>query len=486
MNSVKLDLNSNCSSIHNPELERLIEKANHLFNAKGINNRIRLYRRIIKLAKENNAEKEYGIGLSFIAYYYVRRREFNTALDYIKKTLAIAQKLKVYEWLPKLYNWSAYIHKAKGDFSNAIDFYEMEIEINVSTGNEEKSFVAFSVLGNIYEQQNNSTIAQKYYQKAKQLAFKYPTNQDIINNTPSLNTSIIGLLTDTERFEEAKNLCYETLDLLEKYKTIDKAILPYLYGYLSLINYDTGNFSEGMEYVLKAAKGASVNNMPLIFNITRLKAYNYAGLNNKSKAVLYYRKCLKQVEKVEGAYAIKIETLERARDYFKKQGLLADLLQASTLLDIIEAECQTLQAKLKVRVKSLTELDNQMPLLHDNKVIEIPTISKGLVQLTVKSIQCCYTETRANKNILKIITTDKTTELWVRMPLIELFDSICNENFLWLSRNAFVNKSHVEDWEKVAHTGIVKIGTKNFAISRRKRQILFAKTNTITNKSLSK
>jgi len=460
------------------ELEALILKANRYFESDGGNKRISLYKKILQISKEIDAEREYGLGLSFLTRYYLNMRQFNAALESITECLVISKKLNELEWFPRLYNWSGYIHRAKGDYSNAIDFYQLEIDTHIALNREQNCFIAYSVMGNIYGDLDNKALAESYYVKAQKLAAKYPENGDIINNTPFLNTSLIDFLSDGERYSEAKKLCYETLEFVEKHPSVSKTIVPFIYSALSLINYDTKNFSDGIKYAFKAEKYAINNHKQVAFNLCRLKAYNYIGLKEYEKAAFNLRKGLKLLPKVEGIYLVKIEMLQKAISLFDSIKARKDASNTQSLLDKVEVEYLTLQTKLKSRTKSLADIETSNTALPENKKqIELQTVHNGYLKFNIETICACYTQSEADKNVSKILASSHKEEIKVRRTLNNLYDTIGNENFVWISRSAFINKTHIKDWEAVAQKGKINVQGKVFEISRRKRKELFNNHN---------
>ena len=99
------------------------------------------------------------------------------------------------------------------------------------------------------------------------------------------------------------------------------------------------------------------------------------------------------------------------------------------------------------------------------------------MKLNINTVNACYTDNKTDKNVSKILVAEQQEEIRTRKSLKTLFDMLNNGNFVWIDRNAFVNKEHISEWEQVAQKGIVRIADKTFSVSRSKRKELFTNQN---------
>lgn len=455
------------------DLDDLLLKTQQQVSQEGKTIQPNVYKKILSLAKSLNDEKSYGKDLLMIAWHYLHKRQFNTSLLYISECLTLSKKINAQDWLPKLYNWSGYIHKAKGDFSNAIDYYELEIDINTKLNLEKDNIVAYQVLGNIYEYLENNRVAETYFLKAKSIAEKYPSYREVINNLPMLNASLICILTESNRNTEAQKLAFETLEFINKHNTVPKITTAFIYEALSLIYFENKQYDRSIEYVLKADKFPIKNYGELLFSVIRLKAYNYEVLGDYDNAILFYRKSIQLIEKVNGAYVPRLETLKKAVAFYEKNGHTKEANRVYLLMDKIEAELQTLHAKLKLRYRAAFSYESINNEIAGSKILTLQTINNGTVKLNMKTITACYTDNSTQKNVSTILIAEQQNEITTRKSLKSLYEIINHDNFVWIDRNAFINKANVEDWEQVAQMGKVTIAGKNFSVSRSKRKELF-------------
>ncbi len=463
-------------TITKQELEYLLENALEQVRANGISKTDVQYKTILRHAKSMGEERIYGRCLLMLIWYYLNRLEYTLALKSIHECLSLCRKINEIEWLPRLYNWLGYIHKVKGDFSNAIDYYEMEIEANLNLGWDANNFIAYNVLGNIYEYLDNNKVAESYFLKAKILATKHPDDWNINNNLPHLNSSLISLLTKGKRFSEAEILCYETIEFCNKNKSVERIVAAYIYYNLSLLKFNTGNYLESLKIITKINKPAFTKHKNLLLGIICVKAYNYEALDDTDNATSFYKKSIALINKVESMHSFKIELLKKASAFFDSVGFKKDSLKAQQLQDKLEIELQTLQTKLKLRYKSSISYENAISQLSDS-IISLPTIHNGIVKLNINSVNVCYTDNKTDKNVSKILVAEQSEEIRTRKSLKTLFDMFNNGNFVWIDRNAFVNKEQISEWEQVVQKGFVNIAGKKFSVSRSKRKKLFTNQN---------
>lgn len=459
-------------SITKQELESLLENALEQVRANGISKTAVQYKTILHHAKLMGEERIYGRCLLMLIWYYLDRLEYTLALESIHECLSLCRRINEIEWLPRLYNWLGFIHKAKGDFSNAIDYYEMEIEANLNLGWDANNFIAYNVLGNIYEYLDNNEVAESYFLKAKNLASKHSDDWNIKINLPHLNSSLIGLLTKNKRYSEAETLCYETIEFCNNNKSVERIIVAYIYYDLSLLKFYAGNYLDSMEVISKINKALFTKHKKLLLGVLCVKAYNYETLGDTDNATSFYKKSIALIDKVESIHSFKIELLKKASAYFDSIGLKKDSLKTQQLQDKLEIELQTLQTKLKLRYKSSISYGNVTGQLNDS-TISLPTIHNGIIKVNVNAINVCYTENKADKNVSKILVAEQNEEIRTRKSLKALYDILNHENFVWIDRNAFINKAQVNNWEQAAQRGKVDIAGKTFSISRSKRKELF-------------
>lgn len=465
----------------NEELQNLFVLTREYQITDGYCKRIGLYRKIEKLARALNAEQEIAHIMSVYARYYIDHKQYKKALQCIFEALPIAKKHGMNSRISNLYNWLAGIHLFSGDYSNALDYFQTEVEHNIKSGIEQHCFTAYNLMGNIYNDIDDDKTAEEFFTKAKNLIDKYPDFLDIQQSVVYLNTSLIVLKSKMEQYDEAKKLCFESIEL-SKNKN-DKRLLPNLYSALSLIAYDTGEYEAGIEYANKAKKHLAKNDFENAISTYRVFALNHLKKGNKKQAADAFKECIKYFNKVPTFTLLKIETLHKAAELFEATKAKRDLQMVQKILKDTELTYHTMQARLALRAEQLISFTNKLApveIKQPNGKRTLHAIGIGKVTLATEDIYACQTQQdTAGKNVSLVYVVNKDDYYRIPSALNSIFATINDDNFIWINRNVFVNKAHISDWESVAQRGIVNVYDKAFEVSRRKRKELLNNQTTI-------
>lgn len=465
----------------NPELQNLFVKVREHQLNDGYCKRVSLYRKIEAIAREQNAEKEIVHILSVFARYYIDHQQYKKAIECIYEALPIATKHKMNSRISNMYNWLAGIRFYLGDYSNALDFFQAEVDHNIKSGLEEHCFVAYNIMGNIYSDIDDLDTAEIFFSKAKALIDKYPDFMDVQNSTVHLNTSLIVLKIGKEQYEEAKQLSFKSIELAKKVN--DKRLLPNLYCALALIAYDTKKYDEGLQYAYKANKYLSKNDFDNALNIHRVVALNYLKKGNKRQASLAFKRSIEYFNKVPNLTLLKIETLNKASELFDSTNAKKDLMMVEKILKETESSYQTLQMRLAIRAEQLISFTNQLAPSETNQAnrkVDFHAIGIGKISIVIQDIYACQThQNTAGKNVSLLYVKSKDDYYRIPSALTSILAMINDKSFIWISRNCFINKNYIKDWDEVAQRGIVNVQDRVFEISRRKRKELANNHNKI-------
>lgn len=460
----------------NSEHDKLKEMIQAWGNAYSLTTAVSLsqYNRVLKIAEELGAEDEKGEVLSSIAHHYILNKKFEAALEYVFEALEIALKYPKTNRVAKHYNWLGYIYKQLGDYSNAIDFYQMEITASLQNKRPQDCFTAYSVLGNIYMDIGDIEMAISFYEKSSQLAEKYPNDEDVIHNLPNLNAAYISLLIKKGRYNEAEELCNKTLTSIRNIDAGD-FIEPTLYCNLSLISYYRGDNDSALRYANKMELFTHLG-ISVKFDIARLKAYSYAALGQILNAEKEYEICIELAKhNKQEHFDAKVEVLENALNFFKNKNS-ALYTKVQKVLTKLRAEQRIFNQKIALRKEQVISLLNKYApneLQLGIKYISIQTALAGKIIIDSLRITFCETTTgKEGKNGCRIYMKGQDSYYIGRCSLSALYNTLNSSDFVWINRNVFVNKLHILNKEEYYKTGIVKVAQSNFSFSRRHKQAL--------------
>lgn len=463
----------------NIELQRLLTKAHNYCNSdKNAINYTKLLKRILLKAKVLNLEKEQVHTYSLLAKHSILNEQFSKALKYIFQGLPLARKHKMNDRISNFYNWLASIYLFVGDYSNALDYYQLEIQHDISSGLEERCFIAYSMIACIYIETGDSNTAELFYDKALDLANRYPDYADVYSYTIQIHTGIVQLKIIKEQYKEAEKLCFKMIEAAALLPKRDDRILPSVYSSLALIAHKTGRYQEGIKYGQEAEKYKEFVDADGKAYIYMTLALNYLQANKKKEAMLAFEECIKCFPHLPATSFREIEVLNTAKNFFES---INDTREANRLQHLIyktEADFQVLQAKLAIRAEQLLAITTKYApadLKPKKEKISIRVIGLGIKVIPVKNIQICFTNSiNGSKNIACIKLHDVQNTYRVPLSLRQLYKKLEHKDFVWINRNVFVNKTQVTDWDFAIQSRKVTIGNLSFNISRRCLQTLMS------------
>ncbi|MBX2909388.1 MAG: tetratricopeptide repeat protein [Chitinophagales bacterium] len=463
---------------NNSELQELLVRA-HSYPDWGGNsaNRLKLFKNILQKADMLKLEKEQVHAFALLAKYSIFHEQFSKALEYIFQGLPLAQKHKMNDRISNFYNWLASAHLFAGDYSNALDYYQLEIKYNIENNLEERCYIAYSMIAAIYSDSGNYNAAEQFYEKAVAIEKKYPDYRDVYLSSAQVNTGNIFLKIEKGEYDEAKALCLKTLEKAIAAPVNDGRLLPNLHCSLALICHKTGNYQEGVKHAKEAEKWKDDTDASGQLYIYYVLALNQLGSGNKKEAMLAFDECISRCPlPTDPTSTREIDLLQEAKKFYETIGEREKIKRLNKMISHAEADMQTMQSKLAIRAEQLLAVTAKYapanPKLNSGK-ISLWVIGSRITNITVEKIAACQTlQGKENRNTCRIEMIDTHKTYRVPISLRRLYDRISNPDFVWLNRNIFINKKHVEDWARAMHTGRVVLNGNTYDVSRRNLKLL--------------
>ena len=204
-----------------------------------------------KYSCENNEESDL---FSNAASVYQDHADYDKALDYYKKALAIREKVLGTEHpdTATTYNNMAIVYKEKGDYDKALEYYEKALAIveKVLGTAHPSTATTYNGLAGVYYNKGNYDKALEYYEKAlaireKMLGTEHPDTATIYNNMASVYD-------DMGDYDKA-------LEYYEKDKAISEKVLgtehpstATTYNNMAGVYKAKGDYDKALEYYEKA------------------------------------------------------------------------------------------------------------------------------------------------------------------------------------------------------------------------------------------
>jgi len=220
---------------------------------------LNLNKQIIEIC-ENNLKKNlsaieietfnYGVMHAFtnIGLIYKDKSNFKQALEYLHKSLKIAQELKINKEIALTYNNIGSCHQSQGDLTKAMEYFIKCLKINEGIGDKESLSLAYTNIGMIYMHQKKDNEAMDYFQKGLSIA-------EEINYYEGINASNINIGSiyyNQDHYDKALD-CFEN-SLTLSTKLGDKKIMAFCMGNIGTIYISEKSHDKALEYLVQCAK----------------------------------------------------------------------------------------------------------------------------------------------------------------------------------------------------------------------------------------
>ncbi|MCC5946638.1 MAG: tetratricopeptide repeat protein [Bernardetiaceae bacterium] len=324
-----------------------------------------LLRQVEILPQETQEKAEV---LSQIAWR-LRNTDFDKALDYALKSVAMAERTKAYKTLAQSHNFAGVIYRNKGDYTEAMSEYFKALEVAQAHEIDIQMGYAYNNIGDLYKIQTEYKQATENIDKA---IFYFNKIGDERGEAYAYIRSA-EIYTGLEDYEKALEQYQSSLTIREKLGVPD-AIASTLNGMGELYN-KLGRFQDALQ-VLEPTLDISrknINDKRLAGIHTNL-AISYIGLKNPVQAQILAQE------------AVRIAQELQAKDY------LADALQTLAIAyekdKKFEAANQTLKKYVEVRNEMFKEankedmslLKSQYDLKQKQTELDIANREKSLQQ----------------------------------------------------------------------------------------------------------
>lgn len=346
-----------------------------------------------RFAKETNQPKYYYFAWSKrLINYYIKNRQYNTALYEADKMMKEAEQDKYPAGIANGYNILSSIYQTKKLYKLAAVNREKEIEIikkyNVDTYNLSSSY---SLLSTYYCNLREMEKAEKCLKEAGECVYSY--TQEFYLNVRHANYHIT-----LKDYSKAWEYLQKAKQLMDAQKEINKVSNEY---YMKLRDYYTGKgqYAKAMatqEYISKTYRSADVMQGSL-----QTKAKLYAKMGNLPKATEYYRKYIDTTDSLNmvqedivaseyaamlGVERLNVEKNElqrevQERDLANKKRIICFLIALLVLCIVIFYREHLLNSRLRSSQKQLAEknaelLASEKELLHAKELAEKASIMK--------------------------------------------------------------------------------------------------------------
>ena len=283
------------------------------------------YSKSLAIKEELSDKKGMAVSCNNIGNIYLYQGDYEKSLEYYSKSLAIKKEIGDKKGIGSSYNNIGVIYDDQGNYEKALEYCSKSLAIKEEIGDEKGIADSYNNIGIIYMNQGNYEKALEYHLKGLAIKKELGDKKGIANTYNS-----IGNIYDSQGNYE-KALEYHSKSLAIKEGIDDKKGMADSYNNIGLIYDDQGNYEKALEYYSKSlavfeqlgykkGMGASYNNIGLIYK----KQNNY----EKASDYLLRSKNIKQeINTIENLD----ETSEALSEVYKKLGKYKQALEMHEL-----------------------------------------------------------------------------------------------------------------------------------------------------------
>lgn len=417
-----------------PEIEKMLTKYRSNLN-ENLDSSI-YYINKVKIISENKGDNFYlSKGVYGLGYCFYQKGDIKKAEYYINKSIPIAFKSNNFQTLALAYNQLGLIKNNESNYQIAIQLFLKSLKISEKNGLKEKS-ITLKNLGNLFLSQKDTVQALKYYEEDYQFTkdkgltaehFGSCNNLAVVERKkdPGLALQYFTTALSIAKQLDNKKWQYDIYINLSvffmsenKYKNFNQTLshlnaakklideigdsnLYFLYYYnLGGYYYKKGQYSEAINFYLKAEKITKNPEIPLDYRISLMddlnnvleksgdykEAYRYQKIYNQLNDSVFTIEKTKKINEIITKYEVdkknnQIKLLNQQKELQEKKSkliIVTSLLCILTLSGFLYFGYKRSQFQKKLRhQENINHQQETEKLLQDQKLNEMSALIKG-------------------------------------------------------------------------------------------------------------
>lgn len=335
----------------------------------------------------------------------------DSALNYAKKSIILAERLEYDKLTALVYNTLATVYEAKSELDSALYFHKKSLTIKINTNDSIGIANTYNNLGIIYDEKGKYLTSLKNYFKALNIY----ENQNAPYDRVSLVYVNIGIVYKKQKeFNKALSYYHKAIEIYKKnkYKVGEIITISNISSiYLELKDYDTA-----IKYSKEAAKGfKDLGYSRYITYMDHNIAIAKTGQSKFYEAIAIYKKIIPKFKEENNWFELADAKIGLSNTYFKINNFkkankeLQETLRISRKNEFKEKELRvfSLLSKVSFKMNKYKEAYNYLSEYDKKKdsVFEKEK-TKSILELETK-----YQSEKKEKELLKTRTEKAETEL---------------------------------------------------------------------------
>jgi tetratricopeptide (TPR) repeat protein len=239
------------------------------------------------LEEEDLPEDLEGTLANDLGLLYQDKGEWDKAIDYYQRSLAICEKVGDEHGMASTFNNLGEVYRVKGEWEKAIEYYQRSLEIKEKVGDEHGMATTFNNLGAVYQDKGEWDKAIEYYQRSLEINEKVGDEHGMATTFNNLGE----IYRTSGEWEKAIEYYQRSLPIAKK--TGDDYLMSRNFNNLGVLYHDKGEWDKAIEYYQRSLeireKVGDEHGMATTFNNLGLV---YQDKGEWDKAIDYYQRSL--------------------------------------------------------------------------------------------------------------------------------------------------------------------------------------------------
>jgi tetratricopeptide (TPR) repeat protein len=249
------------------------------------------------LKKEDLSEGLKGTLANDLGSVYQAKGEWDKAIDYYQRSLAIHEKLGDEHGMSIIFNNLGSVYQAKGEWDKAIDYYQRSLEIKEKAEDEHGIASTFNNLGSVYQAKGEWDKAIEYHRRSLAIGEKIGDEHGMASTFNNLGE----VYRVKGEWDKAIDYCQRSLEITQKIG--DEYMIGRTFNNLGLVYQAKGEWNKAIDYYQRSlAISQKIGDEYMIGRTFNNLGGVYQAKGEWDKATEYYQRSLEITQRIGDEY----------------------------------------------------------------------------------------------------------------------------------------------------------------------------------------